>query len=82
MSFLVHVVDENDEPWEGVEVALEFHGLDRGMSEDVFTDEDGMAEFEDYEEGSITVFLDGEDFGEYYYEDGTSITLMLPGEDE
>ena len=74
-DFTVRVVDEDDKPWVGITVALGFQGLLRGMSGDEYTDEDGRAEFTDYDEGTAKVFIRGDNYGEYYFEDGNEITI-------
>jgi hypothetical protein len=76
-SFEVRVVNDNQEGRSGIRVVLEFTSLLRGMSAKEYSDSDGYAFFDDYDEGEITVYLDGSNYGTYNYEDGGSITLTL-----
>ena len=78
MSFVVHVVNEEQEPREGARVALSFRGiplLPGGMSGAEYTDSDGQAYFDGYDRDEIEVFLDGQSYGWYIYDDGDSITI-------
>ncbi len=74
-SFTVRVVNDDQEGMKGERVVLEFRGLTRGMSADEYTNSDGYAEFDDYEEGEVDVYVDGKNYGSYRYEDGGSITI-------
>ena len=74
-SFEVRVVDDDQEGLKGVRVKLEFLSLTRGMSAAEYTDSDGSAYFDGYDEGDIEVYIDGSSYGKYYYEDGGSITI-------
>jgi hypothetical protein len=40
-----------------------------------YTDSDGRAEFNGYEEGEVEVFVQGSSYGNYSYEDGDEITI-------
>lgn len=75
MSFEVRVVNDDDEGLEGIRVRLEFTELSRGISDEEYTDPEGSAYFEDYDEGPVKIYINGRDFGEYLYEDGSCITI-------
>ena len=77
MAFDVHVVNDDGDGVSGVRVVLEFTSILRGMSNAEYTDEDGHAEFDGYDDGEIVDYLDGSSYGEYRYEDGESITIPL-----
>jgi len=74
-SFEVRVVDDNQEGLKGARVRLEFVNQTRGMSASEYTDSDGSAYFDGYDEGDIEVYVDGSSYGRYHYEDGGSITI-------
>jgi hypothetical protein len=76
-SFEVRVVNDDQEGVESVRVVLEFTSLLRGMSSEEYTDSDGSAYFDDYDEGEIKVYLDGSNYGTYHYEDGGCITITF-----
>ena len=73
-SFEVRVLDDQ-KGLKGVRVRLEFVSSTRGMSASEYTDSDGSANFNDYDEGDIEVYIDGSSYGGYHYEDGGSITI-------
>jgi hypothetical protein len=75
MAFSVRIVDDGGDGIPHVCVRLEFTPIDRGMSDEEYTDDDGYAEFKGYEEGDVNVYVDGDNYGQYYYEEGESITL-------
>ena len=70
----IRVLDDDEEPLEGIRVGIEFTELTRGMAHE-HTDRDGYAYFNNYEEGPIRVYLDGKNYGEYHYSDGDSIDI-------
>jgi hypothetical protein len=74
-SFSVRVVDDDQEGLKGVRVALSFTSILRGMTAEEYTDSDGYAEFDGYDEGDVEVFIGGSSYGTYKYEDGGSITI-------
>jgi hypothetical protein len=74
-AFDIRVVNDDEEPLEGVRVRLEFTSVSRGMSDEDVTDADGIASFSGYDEGEIRVYLDGANYGEYQYEDGEEVTI-------
>jgi hypothetical protein len=45
------------------------------MSDDVYTDDQGYAEFSGYDNGEVDVYVDGSNVGTYSYADGDSITV-------
>ena len=73
--FDVHVVDEDQRPLKSVRVVLEFVGIFRGVTAEEYTDSEGHAEFDGYDEGTVEVFVDGSNYGTYHYIDGESITI-------
>jgi len=75
MSFEVRIVNDDDEGLEGVRVSLEFTDLSRGMSDDEYTDSEGSAFFEGFDEGPVRIYINGHNYGEFLYEDGACITL-------
>ena len=75
MAFEVQVVNEDDQGVEGVRVVLSFGGATRGQTEPEFTDSEGFAVFDGYDDGAVTVYLNGSDYGRYHYEDGEAITI-------
>ena len=70
----IRVLNEDQEPLEGIEVGVEFTELTRGMAHEQ-TDGDGIAVFRGYEEEPIRVYLDGKNYGKHYYGDGDSINI-------
>jgi hypothetical protein len=77
MSFDVQIVNDDGEGVEGVRVVLGFTSLLRGMSAAEFTDADGHAEFDGYDDGEVEVFVDGSSYGNFTYEDGSGITITM-----
>lgn len=75
MGFDVHVVNDDGDGIEGVRVVLGFTDILRGMTSTEYTDSDGHAEFDGYDEGEVEVFVDGSSCGTYQYEDGGGITV-------
>jgi hypothetical protein len=75
MSFEVRVVNDDGDGVSGVRVVLSFTDPTRGQSDAEFTDSDGSADFDGYEDGEVKVFLDGADYGAFSYRDGDSITV-------
>ncbi len=71
----VRVLDDDEEPLEGVSVRIEFTEFHRGMSGTEDTDSDGYAYFRGYEEGPIKLYIDHKDYGEHSYSDGESINI-------
>ena len=77
-EFTVHVVDEDEEPVEGVKVAVSFG---EGMSSGRRTDSDGNAEFHILRRARVgsgataTIYVDGNEVAEEYVEDGDSVTV-------
>ena len=74
-SFEVRVVNDKQKGVSGVRVRLEFTSPTRGMSAEEYTDSDGSANFDDYEEGEIRVYIDSSNYGTYDYRDGECITV-------
>lgn len=74
-SFSVRVVNDDQKPIKGAGVVLSFSGLLRGMTTKEYTDSDGYAYFDDYDEGEVEVFVGGSSYGKYSYSDGDSITI-------
>ena len=70
----VRVLNEDEEPLEGIRVGIEFLEGIRGMTHE-HTDREGVAYFKGYDEGPIRVYLDGKNYGEYHYRDGESIDI-------
>lgn len=75
MAFEVQVVNDDDEGVEGVGVVLSFGGATRGQTDPVYTDSEGYAVFDGFDDGDITVYLNGSDYGKYHYEDGEAISI-------
>ncbi len=75
MSFTVRVVNDEDEPVEGAVARISFTIPLRGISPEERTDDDGLSEFGDYDNGEITVYVDGRSVGSFYYEDVEEITV-------
>ena len=73
--FSVRVVDDDQKGVSGIRVTLEFTDVLRGMSSEVYTDDDGYAEFDGYDDGEGVVYVDGSSAGTYQYEDGGSVTI-------
>lgn len=76
-SFDVHVVNDDQEGIKGIRVVLGFTSVLRGMTAVEYTDSDGHAEFDGYDEGEVEVFVDGSSYGNYFYEDGGGITITI-----
>jgi len=75
MAFEVRVVNEDDRGVEGVSVVLSFGGATRGPTEPEYTDADGYAVFDAYDDGDVTVYLNGADYGRHHYQDGEAISI-------
>lgn len=75
MSFIIKVINEEGKGIPGVHVRLKFLGLTRGMSDRIYTDDDGMAQFDGYDDGAINIFIDHSNYGEYEYTDGDIIEI-------
>lgn len=74
-SFSVRVVDDDQKPISGARVVLGFTSVLRGMTTEDYTDSDGYAYFDGYDEGDMEVFVRGSSYGTYYYGNGDSITI-------
>jgi len=70
----IRVLNDDEEPLEGIRVGIEFTELTRGMAHE-HTDGEGYAYFSDYDEGPIRVYLDGKNYGQHHYRDGESIDI-------
>lgn len=75
--FDVRVVNNKGEGKKGVRVVLGFNSILRGMTSDVYTDSDGHARFNGYDDGEVTAYLNGSDYGTFYYRNGGSITITM-----
>jgi hypothetical protein len=75
MGFDVHVVNEEGDAIEGARVVLSFTSVLRGVSTEEYTDSDGHADFDGYDDGEVQVFVNGSSYGTYHYEDGGGITI-------
>lgn len=75
MSFIVTVVDGSGDGIEGIHVRLKFHGLTRAMSEGTYTDREGNAYFDGYNDGEVTIYIDHSSYGTYYYSDGEQVEI-------
>ena len=70
----IRVLNDDEEPLEGIGVGIEFTELIRGMAHES-TDDEGYAYFSGYDEGPIRVYLDGKNCGKYNYVDGDNIDI-------
>ena len=57
-SLTVHVVDEDENPVSGKKVLCNFPGIPPTQSEN-YTDDDGVAEFDDVPVCTVEVYVDG-----------------------
>ena len=57
-SLTVHVLDEDENPISGKRVYCDFPGIIGTHSEE-YTDEDGVAEFDEVPVGTVGVYVDG-----------------------
>jgi uncharacterized GH25 family protein len=73
--FLVRVLDRNGRPVQNREVALGFTSPMRGVTDDEFTDAEGIATFLDYRDGEAKIFVSGHDVGTYFFSHGVRITV-------
>lgn len=76
-SFSVRVVNNEQKPVSGVRVVLKFTSIFRGITAEDYTDSDGYAYFDGYEEGEVNVLISGSNYDTYYYRDGDSITITI-----
>lgn len=76
-SFSVRVVDDEQRPISGARVVLIFTDFFRGKTGEKYTDSDGYAYFDNYDEGEVEVFIRGASYGKYYYKDGETITITI-----
>jgi hypothetical protein len=47
------------------------------MSDEVYTDADGHAEFDGYGDGEVNVYVNGGNCGTHSYRDGDGITITV-----
>ncbi len=59
-SLTVHVVDEDGNPISGKRVACHFPRIVAGTHNDEYTDDDGVAEFDDVPVSTVEVYVNGE----------------------
>ena len=76
-SFSVRVINVNQKPIEGIRVMLEFATLIRAKRRNEFTNSEGYAYFNGYEDGEVLIFIMGTIYGKYHYLNGESITVIL-----
>ncbi len=76
-SFDVRVVNDDQEGIRGARVVLGFTSVLMGMTDEKYTDSDGYAEFDRYDEGEVEVFVDGSSYGNYLYENDGGITITI-----
>jgi hypothetical protein len=77
MSFCVRIVNDDQEPVKGARVGLGFTSVLRGMASGEYTDSDGCAYFDGYDDGECEVFVNGRSEGRHYYRDGDSVTVSV-----
>ena len=70
----IRVLNEDQEPLEGIRVGIEFTELTRGMAHE-HTDSEGCVNFKGYDKGPIRFYLDSKNYGKYHYRDGESIDI-------
>ena len=76
-TFSVRVVNVSQIPIEGIRVMLEFATLIRAKYRNEFTNSEGYAYFNGYEDGEVNVSVMGEKYGKYQYLSGKGITVIL-----
>lgn len=80
MSFIVHVVNDDQDPVEGARVVLSFKGLaiiGGGMTDPEYTDSDGHVYFDGHDRDEVEIFVDGQSYRWYIYEEGESVTITV-----
>ncbi len=77
-TFYVKVLYGSGQPVKGSRVALGFYGLSRGVTGDVYTDDNGIARFSGYDPGEADVYVDGSTkANNVYFSDGKRVTVRL-----
>jgi hypothetical protein len=77
-TFYVKVVYGSGQPAKGSRVRLGFYGLSRGMTDEVYTDSDGVARISGYDEGEADVYVDGRTaISHEYMSDGKQVTIKI-----
>jgi hypothetical protein len=75
MSFTVRVVNDDGDGIVEARVALTFTRSIRGMTGAEYTDNDGRADFDGYDDGEVEIFVEGRSCGTYDYSDGGEVTI-------
>jgi hypothetical protein len=75
--FLVRVLDRQGRPVPNRAVALGFTSPMRGVTDDEFTDAEGIATFLGYRDGEAKIFVGGHDVGTYFFSHGVRITVTI-----
>ena len=78
----VRVLNNKDRGIEGIAIRLGFNDIDRGMSDTEYTDSDGSAYFNGFEDGEFTLYVDHKSEGDYYYGRDSYIEIHLYGHDD
>lgn len=76
-SFSVRVVNDEQRPISGARVVLIFTDPLRGKTGEEYTDSDGFAYFDNYDEGEVEVFIRGVSYGKSYYKYCESVTITI-----
>ncbi|MCX7683385.1 MAG: hypothetical protein N2508_15700 [Anaerolineae bacterium] len=77
-TFYVKTVYESGRPARGCRVAISFHGFWRGLTKEVWTNDDGIATFSDYDPGDADIIVDGTTrLRHVYVQDGSMFTVTV-----
>ena len=74
--FRICVADRCRNGISGVRVMVEFLCSARGVTDEAYTDSDGWAAFDGYDDSEIEVYIDGASHGVHRYEEGSSVTII------
>jgi hypothetical protein len=77
MAYTVKVVNNEGRGLEGLRVTLTFIEPTRGQPPEQYTDPEGCAEFDGYDEGEVKVLIDADDYGMFEYEDGATVVITV-----
>lgn len=75
--FFVRVLDRTGRPAPNRAVALGFTSPMRGVTDDEFTDAEGIATFLDCRDGEAKIFVSDHEVGTYFFSHGVRITVII-----
>jgi len=77
-TFHVKVLWPSGQPVKGSRVVAAFYGLLRGNTNEVYTNDNGVATFSNYDPGEADIIVDGTTRAKgVYISDGTTVTVTI-----